>query len=105
MPLSIISKKAYTFVSVNMNLPANFFHAAVIGLDLLEDKQMLSMEGFDNAQIDMFASLFVAKYRKSEEKNEEIKFYTSTKNPESRLEIRIISRAKEPTIRASKSQG
>ncbi|GKC17018.1 NB-ARC domains-containing protein, partial [Tanacetum coccineum] len=32
VPLSIISEKAYTFVSVNMNLPGNFFDAAVIGL-------------------------------------------------------------------------
>ncbi|GKC59408.1 NB-ARC domains-containing protein [Tanacetum coccineum] len=32
MPLSVILEKAYTFVSVNMNLSANFFDAAVIGL-------------------------------------------------------------------------
>ncbi|GKB41540.1 hypothetical protein Tco_0886482, partial [Tanacetum coccineum] len=31
VPLSIISEKAYTFVSVNMNLPS-FLDATVIGL-------------------------------------------------------------------------
>ncbi|GJS89855.1 hypothetical protein Tco_0772491 [Tanacetum coccineum] len=30
VPLSIISEKAYTFVSVNMNLPSNFFDVTVI---------------------------------------------------------------------------
>ncbi|GJY24157.1 NB-ARC domains-containing protein [Tanacetum coccineum] len=34
VPLSIISEKAYTFVLVNMNLPGNFFDAAVIGLGI-----------------------------------------------------------------------
>ncbi|GKD99486.1 hypothetical protein Tco_1387470 [Tanacetum coccineum] len=39
---------------------------------------------------------------KSKEKNEEIKFYTSTENLESRLKIESISRVQEPIIRASK---
>ncbi|GKC08381.1 hypothetical protein Tco_0999991 [Tanacetum coccineum] len=64
----------------------------------IEDNAKLKCGGVNREKQSVFASLFVAKYKKNEEKNEEIKFYTSLKNPKSRLEIRSISRVQEPTI-------
>ncbi|GJY79302.1 hypothetical protein Tco_0485103 [Tanacetum coccineum] len=61
-------------------------------LQLLKDKDYL--------KIKITYEIRIEKQRN----DEEIKFYASTKNPESRLKIGSISRVKEPTIQASKSQ-
>ncbi|GKE34496.1 hypothetical protein Tco_1453818, partial [Tanacetum coccineum] len=50
-------------------------------------------------------SKFICSQVKEKRRNdEEIKFYATMKNPESRLKIRSISRVQELTIRSSKSQ-
>ncbi|GKB61360.1 hypothetical protein Tco_0917546 [Tanacetum coccineum] len=67
-------------------------------------KEKYKSLALDNAQIDVFSSIFVAKYKKSKEKELKTKFYTSTKNPASRTSSGSISRAKKSSTQASKAQ-